>query len=584
MATRSPPSNQDISRTEIQAAIAKAAELRALHAALLQGSNHGKLKPHKSPSPAVSRHSPQLSAQDYPVFTPTYDEETVPVYHHIQLDPRRKSLNWEDGQEDEVESICTDKGSPLVAARRPSGLFSRGLAFSITEQSLSTNSSTHHAAGLLSSFGNSNLQLSRLSEIDGIDRKRTPNEAESSVSWNGCKPAALVRENTTVVPLTESQDSVELPRKEKTSNNLLKSWLFFRAKKKISKNNSSQNKAEPAVFYKSMEEWAMALESLKQKLMEANENRDTAVAEVTELRSSMDELEKKLRQLELYCKDLKDALNQTVQDGSVADSDKTGMRKYENATLYRKPDNGGKQNPLPVTTETMIEGFMQIVSEARVSVKHFCRTLVTQIQDLDGKAMEKLSLLLQPYNVSVTSKVKRSFLYHLESLINQALYQDFENCSFQKNGAQSILDIQEHCKENFSSYASLRNLSWNEVLNKGTRYYSESFSRFCDQKMSLIVSMLNWTKAWPEPLLQAFFIAAKCIWLVHLLAFSFNPSLTIFRVDKGTNFDPMYMEDIATESNKRQVPTKVRIMVMPGFYVHDRILICKVLCRYRIGA
>ena len=76
-------------------------------------------------------------------------------------------------------------------------------------------------------------------------------------------------------------------------------------------------------------------------------------------------------------------------------------------------------------------------------------------------------------------------------------------------------------------------------------------------QMGLIVSMLNWTRTWPEPLLQAFFIAAKCIWLVHLLAFSFNPPLAIFRVNKASNFDPVYMEDILTDRHKRQVPSKV---------------------------
>ena len=186
--------------------------------------------------------------------------------------------------------------------------------------------------------------------------------------------------------------------------------------------------------------------------------------------------------------------------------------------------------------------------------------------------------------MNLTSKVTRGVMYHLESLINQAIYQDFENCSFQKNGAQTILDSHESCRENFSSFASLRNLSWSEVLGKGTRYYSESFSMFCDQKMGLIVSMLNWTRTWPEPLLQAFFIAAKCIWLVHLLAFSFNPPLAIFRVNKASNFDPVYMEDILTDRHKRQVPSKVRIMVMPGFYVHDDILRCKVLCWHKSGA
>ncbi|KAL0287322.1 UNVERIFIED_CONTAM: hypothetical protein Sangu_2696300 [Sesamum angustifolium] len=46
----------DISREDIQAAIAKTAELRALHAALMQGSSPASLRfPSASP---VSRHSP----------------------------------------------------------------------------------------------------------------------------------------------------------------------------------------------------------------------------------------------------------------------------------------------------------------------------------------------------------------------------------------------------------------------------------------------------------------------------------------------------------------------------------------------
>lgn len=60
--------NNQVSRHEIQDAIAKAVELRALHAALLQGNSPATLK-FSSASPA-SHHVSHLSAQDYPVFTP----------------------------------------------------------------------------------------------------------------------------------------------------------------------------------------------------------------------------------------------------------------------------------------------------------------------------------------------------------------------------------------------------------------------------------------------------------------------------------------------------------------------------------
>lgn len=58
----------EVSRQEIQAAIAKAVELRALHAALVQGSSPANLR-FPSSSPA-SHPASQFSAQDYPVFTP----------------------------------------------------------------------------------------------------------------------------------------------------------------------------------------------------------------------------------------------------------------------------------------------------------------------------------------------------------------------------------------------------------------------------------------------------------------------------------------------------------------------------------
>lgn len=84
-----------------------------------------------------------------------------------------------------------------------------------------------------------------------------------------------------------------------------------------------------------------------------------------------------------------------------------GIMKKE--VICRESYKIGKKNPLPISSEVMVEGFLQIVSEARVSVKQFCRTLVNQIQELDEKATENLSLLLQPYNVHVTCNF--SFLW-----------------------------------------------------------------------------------------------------------------------------------------------------------------------------
>lgn len=63
--------NNGVNRQEIQAAIAKAVELRALHAALMQGNSPAANNRFNSSSTSpVSRPVSQFSAHDYPVFTP----------------------------------------------------------------------------------------------------------------------------------------------------------------------------------------------------------------------------------------------------------------------------------------------------------------------------------------------------------------------------------------------------------------------------------------------------------------------------------------------------------------------------------
>ncbi|TVU26358.1 hypothetical protein EJB05_28901, partial [Eragrostis curvula] len=178
-----------------------------------------------------------------------------------------------------------------------------------------------------------------------------------------------------------------------------------------------------------------------------------------------------------------------------------------------------------------------------------CKALIQQVEEEDaddGGLSDKLNHLLRPYHLALlaggktTTHCSKDVLYHLEAIRNQAMYQDFENRAFQRNGAPRCLDPAQDRRHG----STMRNLSWNEVLRKGTKYYSEDFSCFCDRKMSGVMATLGWTRPWPEQLLQCFFVAAKCVWLLHLLTFSFSPPLTILCVDDGRAFDQMYMEDI----------------------------------------
>ncbi|KAH7860258.1 hypothetical protein Vadar_011272 [Vaccinium darrowii] len=576
-------SKNEIRREEIQAAIAKAVELRAIHASLVGGGNSpSKNFRYPSPSPTVN-HTPHFSAHDYPVFTPSYEEEPLPGYQQMQyLDNQSVSEYWEEyglGGGNGDETIIPDYQNADTSSRK-----------GITSELLKADSHICPSEDQKSVTSTNTISLHRKSSGNDFhkpNRRKSMGDFKSVSSCNKCNPAVTSSEtenpiknscknSNIVVPLTDSHSSL---RSQPKNRGLNLSWLFPRMMKKKHKNVNSPNRTESEEVSQVL--GATSIETLKRELMEANESRDKALMEVGEMKSLLGELKGKLEYLENYCEELKKALRQAVVQQQMKDTqvpEKLGNLPKRGKSVSIE---GDVENSMPVSEEVMVEGFLQVVSEARLSVKQFCKTLVSQIEETDTTLMENIDDLLQPYKLSLNSKYSKAVLYHLEAIINQSLYQDFENPVFQKNGSPKLLDPNQDRQAKFSSFVSLRNLSWNEVLRKGTKYYSEEFSKFCDQKMSCVIATLNWTRPWPEQLLQSFFVAAKCIWLLHLLAFSFNSPLGILRVEENRSFDPHFMEDIFIDRQRSRGPSRVKIMVMPGFYVQDRVLRCKVLCRYK---
>ncbi|XP_047328908.1 IRK-interacting protein-like [Impatiens glandulifera] len=292
---------------------------------------------------------------------------------------------------------------------------------------------------------------------------------------------------------------------------------------------------------------------LSQKLIQATKNRDDAVLEVSRLKSSVSNLEKKLNDLETYCHNLDSSKNQSFTVGN--------------------PDK-------------VIKHFLISISESRSHVRILSHSMTIQIRQLGTKSLNRISSLLHPYDISI-SKNPKTLQFYLEAILNKSFFQDFESIGFHKSSQTQILNPIERCESNFKSFNNLQNLTWDEVLDKGTRYFSDEFSRFCDRKMNEVVTMLGWNRTWPESLLQAFFGASKWVWIVHLLANAVHPSLPVFRVEKGVRFESIYMEDMndgggggAGENNRKTAPAMVRVMVAPGFYVYGNVVKCKVICSH----
>lgn len=367
-------------------------------------------------------------------------------------------------------------------------------------------------------------------------RSKTASDEASGVSCNKCRPSN--RERLSVVPL-EGKAS---------PNGIFKSVLASLALKRSPRSSDSRE-----------EHWKMAVAELSNKLIQASRRRDEAVLEASKLKYSMADLEKKLNKLEIYCHSLKSELETC-----------NFTNQQHKSMNYQQVKVGDPSK--------VIEHFLVSVSETRTSVRFLGRALGLQLRQMGPKVYERIAMLLQPYDIKIS--MSRALVLYLEALLNRAFFEDFESAGFHKGGPSPILNPIDRCESNYAMFSRLQELTWEEVLSKGTRHFSEDFSKFCDRKMSDIVALLGWNRAWPEPLLQAFFVASKAVWLVHLLANSLHPGLPIFRVDKGVGFDPVYMEDMGGDKARKLVPAMVRIMVTPGFYVYDNVVKCKVLCRY----
>ncbi|CAN6463248.1 unnamed protein product [Victoria cruziana] len=83
------------------------------------------------------------------------------------------------------------------------------------------------------------------------------------------------------------------------------------------------------------------------------------------------------------------------------------------------------------------------------------------------------------------------------------------------------------------------------------------------------------------PFYLAFLMLAKAVWLLHRLAFSFEPKVEIFQVKKGTEFSEVYMESVVknvvpADDDRENDSGKVGFTVMPGFKIGASVIQCKV--------
>ncbi|XP_040954546.1 uncharacterized protein [Gossypium hirsutum] len=160
---------------------------------------------------------------------------------------------------------------------------------------------------------------------------------------------------------------------------------------------------------------------LSQILIQATRKRDDALMEASRLKYSMAELEKKLNKLDVYCHNLKSGLDECNSNSPYR------MGQTHNIHQVKKQDG------VIGAYEKVIQQFLASVSESRSSTRLLSRSLTMQLRHMGSKVYERISVLLQPYDMKIShSKNPRSLLLYLEALLNKAFFEDFESTGFKR--------------------------------------------------------------------------------------------------------------------------------------------------------
>lgn len=334
------------------------------------------------------------------------------------------------------------------------------------------------------------------------------------------------------------------------------------------------------------------IKTLRYKLEQANKKRETAVNEVRALQSAMEILNEKCSELQLRCQDLELQVSlhreQMEEDPELQPLDipvhvngRRDMAPASTAAAAMDPNMGHGFSHLELTLQL----FSKTVQDAKVSVRKLTQVICHYLRECGESATEVIFNLLKQQKVGqwVNHIPCAAIILYFEAFLNQVMFENFENVSFEPNGTSNTFDpgvLRQTC---YKAFQNLKKQEWagiEKTLGKAQAVVvSANFHRFLVMRMELVLSQLGkiTTMDMPVVLMAAFFNAVKSVWLVHHLAFSFDPMVTLFRVAPAADFDPRYMEHV-TKLDEGRTRSKVLVMVNPGFVVNRKTIKSQVFC------
>ncbi|PKA61639.1 hypothetical protein AXF42_Ash018620 [Apostasia shenzhenica] len=217
--------------------------------------------------------------------------------------------------------------------------------------------------------------------------------------------------------------------------------------------------------------------------------------------------------------------------------------------------------------------FSSAVEVAYKSIHDFSKPLINMMKaagwDLDAAANA-----VEPSVVYAKRAHKK---YAFEAHICQRMFSGFQEESF----SVEMGDLNISKEGYFHQFLAIRGMDPLDVLSQSP---DSIFGKFCRSKYLLVIHPKMESSFFGNvdqrsfvmkgghprtPFYQAFLKLAKSIWLLHRLAYSFDPIAKIFQVSIASEFSEVYMKSVVQNIilHDAEERPKVGLMVMPGFMV-----------------
>lgn len=246
--------------------------------------------------------------------------------------------------------------------------------------------------------------------------------------------------------------------------------------------------------------------------------------------------------------------------------------------------------------------FIAFLRQTVKSVRSFVRLLIREMAKSAEWDLDAAVNSIEPDVVFWKSSHK---CYAFESFVCREMFDGFNDPEFSVSGGSSFNSEENKRRQQqrvfFDRFMELRSVKPMDYLAWKPK---SPFANYCRSKYLKLIhprletslfgntdqrNLIINAAAGEFPETSTFFLTftemAKRIWMLHCLAFSFNPQVTIFQVSKRSRFSEVYMESISDEvfmspaSAEAEFQPRVAFTVIPGFRIGKTAVQCQVyLC------